>query len=158
MPGTACSVTLHPQLQQNWRKLRLQKNAGVNAGCGQQTGKELNSRVGWQNQKDVFCCRLCACKLTKSGTDPSNVSLQERCEFIYTEGIQYPSISQKKKKKICQLILNWDLPLHLICLRIHHKESFLWGRLRNAPREKGTVVTLQLPKGIKAELLLMHVL
>lgn len=56
--------------------------------------------MGWQNQKDVFCCRLCACKLTKSGTDPSNVSLQERCEFIYTEGIQYPSISQKKKKKM----------------------------------------------------------
>lgn len=37
--------------------------------------------------------------LTKSGTGPSNVRLQECCEFIYTEGIQYPSISWKKKKK-----------------------------------------------------------
>jgi len=29
------------------------------------------------------------------------------------------------EKNVCQLILNWDFPLHLIYLRMHHKESFL---------------------------------
>lgn len=56
-----CPVTLHPQQEQSWRKLRLQGEAGANTGHGQQTGKHLNSKVEWQNQTHIVAGLLLAC-------------------------------------------------------------------------------------------------
>lgn len=139
-PGTACSVTPHPQLQQSWRKLRPQESSGVNGGCGQQTGKHLNSRAERQNQEGVFCFRLSACILARSSEVRYRFLKYEFARTVWVHLHRRNLISlllleKERKKKKCQLILTWDLPLHLIYLRIH-KESFLWGKLRNAPREK----------------------
>lgn len=92
--------------------------------------------TGWRGKIRTmfFCCRPCACTLPQTGTT-SNVGLQECYKFIWKEEIQNPSSFWKN---VCQLTLNWDFPLHSIYLRMHNEESFLWGKLRNALREKAS--------------------